>query len=216
MVYSHVPSFYDVVVERLDEAFGLKPFCYSQLDGAVTVVVFNRYFVAMTISEERVKRLVEQFSQPLTVIAADVRVRLVWDFNLPVAVIDARHEPPVLMQSSVGSLGNVLRVSTKIDHPLIRQLFDIYPDRGSDAAIDEMLNGQHGKEFADVFADYQEEKQAGTLMWGADDLASFVVKSRTCFEDDELAIAAIFPADIGDNGHALATFGIPWRYFAPL
>ena len=170
----------------------------------------------MTISEDRVKRLVEQFSEPLTVIAADVRDRLVWDFNLPVAVIDARLEPPVLMHSSVGSLGNVLRVSTKIDHPLIRQLFDIYPDRGPDAAIDEMLNGQHGNEFADVFADYQEEKKAGTLMWGADDLASFVVKSRTCFEDDELAIAAVFPADLGDNGHALATFGIPWRYFTPL
>lgn len=187
-----------------------------QLDGVVTVVVSNRYFVPMTISEERVKRLVEQFSQPLSVIAADVRVRLVWDFSLPVAVIDARQEPPVLMQSSVGSLGNVLRVSTKIDHPLIRQLFDIYPDRGPDAAIEEMLSGQHGKEFADVFADYQDEKQAGTLMWGADDLASFVVKSRTCFEDDELAIAAVFPADVGENGHALATFGIPWRYFTSL
>ena len=186
------------------------------IDRALTAVVFKRYFVGMTISEDRVKRLVEQFSQPLTVIAADVRERLVWDFNLPVAVIDARLEPPVLMQSSVGSLGNVLRVSTKIDHPLIRQLFDIYPDRGPDAAIDEMLNGQHGNEFADVFADYQEEKKAGTLMWGANDLASFVVKSRTCFEDDELAIAAVFPADLGDNGHALATFGIPWRYFTPL
>ena len=112
----------------------------------------------MTISEDRVKRLVEQLSEPLAVVAADVRKRLVWDFNLPVAVIDARQEPPVLMQSSVGSLGNVLRVSTKIDHPLIRQLFDIYPDRGSDAAIDEMLNGQHGKEFAEVFDEYQEDK----------------------------------------------------------
>ena len=170
----------------------------------------------MTISEDRVKRLVEQLSEPLAVVAADVKKRLVWDFNLPVAVIDARQEPPVLMQSSVGSLGNVLRVSTKIDHPLIRQLFDIYPDRGSDAAIDEMLNGQHGKEFAEVFDEYQEEKKAGTLMWGADDLAGFVVKSRTCFEDDELAIAAVFPAEKGDNGHALATFGIPWRYFTTL
>ena len=167
----------------------------------------------MTISEERVKRLVEELSDPLRVVAADVKKRLVWDFNLPVAVIDARHEPPVLTQSSVGSLGNVLRVSTKIDHPLIRQLFDLYPDRGSDAAIDEMLNGQNGQEFSDVFDEYQEEKKAGTLMWGADDLASFVVKSRTCFEDDELAIAAVFPVDTGDNGHALATFGIPWRYF---
>ena len=167
----------------------------------------------MTISEDRVKRLVEQLSEPLTVIAADVRGRLVWDFNLPVAVIDARHEPPVLMRSSVGSLGNVLRVSTKIDHPLMRKLFDIYPDRGPDAAIDEMLNGKDGKEFADVFSDYQEEKKVGTLMWGADELASFVVKSRTWFEDDEMAIAAVFPTDSGDNGHALATFGIPWRYF---
>ena len=192
----------------------LKFFLFFQLDGVLTAVVANRYFVCMTISEDRVKRLVEQLSEPLTVIAADVRERLVWDFNLPVAVIDARHEPPVLMQSSVGSLGNVLRVSTKIDHPLIRQLFNIYPDRGSDAAIDEMLNGQDGKEFSDVFADYQEERKAGTLMWGADDLASFVVKSRTCFEDDELAIAAVFPTDSGDNGHALATFGIPWRYFS--
>ena len=167
----------------------------------------------MSISEERVKRLVEELSDPLRVVAADVKKRLVWDFNLPVAVIDARHEPPVLTQSSVGSLGNVLRVSTKIDHPLIRQLFDLYPDRGSDAAIDEMLNGQNGQEFSDVFDEYQEEKKAGTLMWGADDLASFVVKSRTCFEDDELAIAAIFPVGAGDSGHALATFGIPWRYF---
>ena len=90
----------------------------------------------MTISEDRVKRLVEELFDPLAVVAADVKKRLIWDFNLPVAVIDARHQPPVLIQSSVGSLGNVLRVSTKIDHPLIRQLFDLYPDRGSDAAID--------------------------------------------------------------------------------
>ena len=167
----------------------------------------------MTISEDRVKRLVEELSDPLAVIAADLKMRLVWDFNLPVAVIDARQQPPVLIQSSVGSLGNVLRISTKIDHPLIRQLFDLYPDRGSDAAINEMVNGQNGNEFSDVFDEYQEEKKAGTLMWGADDLATFVVKSRTCFEDDELAIAAVFPTYTGDNGHALATFGIPWRYF---
>ena len=182
----------------------------------LTAVVLNRYFVRMTISEDRVKQLVEQLSEPLTVIAADVKERLIWDFSLPVAVIDARRDPPLLTQASVGSLGNVLRVSTKIDHPLIRQLFDIYPDRGPDAAIDEMLNSKYGKEFADVFDDYQEEKKAGTLMWGADDLASFVVKSRTCFEDDELAIAAIFPAETGDSGHALATFGIPWQYFTAL
>ncbi len=191
-------------------------FYECQTDGPVTVDVSNCYFMSMTISEDRVKRLVEDLSDPLAVIAADVRNRLAWDFSLPVAVIDARQEPPVLTQSSVGSLGNVLRVSTKIDHPLIRQLFDLYPDRGSDAAIDEMLNGQNGQEFSDVFDEYQEEKKAGTLMWGADDLASFVVKSRTCFEDDELAIAAVFPADTGDNGHALATFGIPWRYFTVL
>ncbi len=191
-------------------------FYECQTDGPVTVDVSNCYFMSMTISEDRVKRLVEDLSDPLAVIAADVRKRLAWDFSLPVAVIDARQEPPVLTQSSVGSLGNVLRVSTKIDHPLIRQLFDLYPDRGSDAAIDEMLNGQNGQEFSDVFDEYQEEKKAGTLMWGADDLASFVVKSRTCFEDDELAIAAVFPADTGDNGHALATFGIPWRYFTVL
>ena len=186
---------------------------FSRFDEAVTVLVSNCYFISMTISEDRVKRLVEELFDPLAVVAADVKKRLIWDFNLPVAVIDARHQPPVLIQSSVGSLGNVLRVSTKIDHPLIRQLFDLYPDRGSDAAIDEMLNGQNGQEFSDVFDEYQEEKKAGTLMWGADDLASFVVKSRTCFEDDELAIAAIFPVDAGDSGHALATFGIPWRYF---
>ena len=189
------------------------PFLFCQIAGAVTVVVSNCYFVLMTISEDRVKRLVEELSDPLAVIAADVKNRLVWDFSLPVAVIDAREEPPVLTQASIGSLGNVLRVSTKIDHPLIRQLFDLYPDRGSDAAIEEMLNGQNGKEFSDVFEEYQEEKKAGPLMWGADDLASFVVKSRTCFEGDELAIAAVFPTDTGDNGHALATFGIPWRYF---
>ena len=59
-------------------------FCCSEFDKALTAVVFKRYFVGMTISEDRVKRLVEQLSQPLTVIAADVRERLVWDFNLPV------------------------------------------------------------------------------------------------------------------------------------
>ncbi len=167
----------------------------------------------MSISEDQVKALVEQMSEPLTVIASDVKSRLIWDLNHPVAVIDARHQPPVLIQSKVGTLGNVLRVSTKIDHPLIRRLFEIYPDRGTDSAIEEMLSGPNGTEFAAIFNEYQEEKKAGTLMWGADDLASFVVKSRTCFEDDELAIAAIFPAESEEDGHALATFGIPWKYF---
>ncbi len=167
----------------------------------------------MSISEDQVKRLVEQMSEPLALVAAEVRTKLVWDLNFPVAVIDARQEPPFLTQSSVGTLGSVLRVSTKIDHPLIRQLFSIYPDRGSEAAVEEMLNGQNGDEFAVIFDEYLDEKKAGPLMWGADDLASFVVKSRNCFEDDELAIAAVFPAEMGEEGHALATFGIPWRYF---
>ncbi|MDB4336248.1 hypothetical protein N9996_01530 [Synechococcus sp. AH-603-M21] len=35
----------------------------------------------MTISEDSVKRLVEQFSQPLTVIAADVRERIIMQFQ---------------------------------------------------------------------------------------------------------------------------------------
>jgi hypothetical protein len=168
----------------------------------------------MAISEEQIKRLVERSQHQLKPIANEARGTLAWTLNLPVAVIDSRTEEPVVVQSAVGALGGVLRVSTFIDHPLIQRLFSLYDDRGAEGAIEELLNDDEvSEEFAGVFDEYQAEKKAGKLMWGASDLTRFVMKSQNCFEDDELAVVAVLPAEAGDEGHQIATFGLPWRFF---
>ena len=49
----------------------------------------------------------------------------------------------------------------------------------------------------------------GSPLWSASDAASFVVKSKEAFDDQELAIVALLPG----NPYDLVSFGIPWAFY---
>ena len=93
---------------------------------------------------ERVQQLCSEHGQQLKGLALDVCSHGRWDMNLPVAVIDARKTPHRFHISAVGTIGNILRVSTTADNPLMQQLFDLYEQQGSDAALEHMLKSSIG------------------------------------------------------------------------
>ena len=155
---------------------------------------------------ERVQQLCEDHAEDLRSLAIDLGGHRQWDLSLPVAVIDARTERRRFHISVVGTIGNVVRVSTTIDHPLMQQLFELIQTRSDDSALELMLsNADYGDEFAAVFEMYREERRSGAPLWSASDAASFVVKSKEAFDDRELAVVALLPGD----PHAVVTFGIP-------
>lgn len=159
---------------------------------------------------ERVQNLCSEHSKELKGLAVDVCAHARWDMNLPVAVIDARKTPHRFHISAVGTIGNILRVSTTADNPLMQQLFDLYEERGTDGALEHMLNDEeNGDEFAQLFETYKEERRMGSPLWSASDAASFVVKSKEAFDDQELAIVALLPG----NPYDLVSFGIPWAFY---
>lgn len=162
------------------------------------------------IDQDAVQRLCVQHEDQLRALAQQVSKRLSWDLSLPVGVIDARTGSHKFHTVGAGGVGNVVRMSTAIDHPLMKRLFDLIPDRGDEAAVEELINDEEvGEEFAQVFSDYQKERKGKAPLWGSDDATAFVTKSRTAFEDDELAVVALLPG----SPHKILTFGIPWRHY---
>lgn len=159
---------------------------------------------------ERVQQLCEEHDADLRSLALKVSEHRQWDLTLPVAVIDARSDRRRFHVTAVGTIGNVVRVSTTIDHPLMQQLFDLVQTRGDDSALELMFNSaENSEEFAAVFEMYREERRGGSPLWSASDAASFVVKSKEAFDDHELAIMALLAGD----PHHVVTFGIPLDYF---
>lgn len=144
------------------------------------------------------------------VLAQKVSAFSAWDFNHPVGVIDARTGTHKFQITSVGTIGTVVRMSSTLDHPLMQRLFELIPDRGDEAAIEELINDEEvGEEFASVFSEYQEERRGGAPLWSADDATAFVNKSREAFEDKEIAIVALLPGD----PHQLVTFAVPLFHY---
>ena len=159
---------------------------------------------------ERVQQLCEDHAEDLRSHAINVAEHRQWDLTLPVAVIDARSDRRRFHVTAVGTIGNVVRVSTTIDHPLMQQLFKLIQTRSDDSALALMLSDADcGEEFAAIFEMYREERSGGAPLWSASDAASFVVKSKQAFDDRELAIVALLPSD----PHDVVTFGIPLRYY---
>lgn len=159
---------------------------------------------------ERVQRLCEDHAEDLGSLAVNIGGHRQWDLDLPVAVIDARSQRRRFHISAVGTIGNVVRVSTTIDHPLMQQLFELTQTRSDESALEQMLShADNGKEFAAVFEMYREERRSGAPLWSASDAASFVVKSKQAFDDRELAVVALLPGD----PHEVVTFGIPLGYY---
>ena len=97
---------------------------------------------------ERVQQLCEDHAEDLRDLAIEVGAHRQWDLTLPVAVIDARSDRRRFHVTAVGTIGNVVRVSTTIDHPLMQQLFELIQTRSDQSALELMLsNADYGEEF---------------------------------------------------------------------
>lgn len=155
-----------------------------------------------------VQEILATVKNELIELGSQVRAHDAWGLNLPVGVIDARKgSSPTFHVCSVGSIGNVLKISTTVDDPLMQQLFQIYQDKGEEEALNEMMNGENAEEFSQIFSEYQTERKSGKLVWGASDASAFVVKSKDCYSDGEVALVIMHT----ENGRdALITCGVPW------
>lgn len=159
---------------------------------------------------QRVQQLCEDHETQLRDLATNVATHQCWDLTLPVAVVDARTDRRQFHITAVGTIGNVVRVSTTIDHPLMQELFELVQSHSDDSALELMLSSEdRGTEFAEVFEMYREERRGGAPLWSASDAASFVVKSKEAFDDRELAIVALLPGD----PHDIVTFGVPLGFY---
>ena len=142
---------------------------------------------------KRVQQLCRH-SKELKGLALDVCSHGRWDMNLPVAVIDARKTPHRFHISAVEPSATSW-VSTTADHPLMQQLFELYESRALMLPW-RTCSDESGDEFAQLFDTYKEERRLGSPLWSASDAASFVVKSKGAFDDQELAIVALLPESL--------------------
>ena len=126
--------------------------------------------------ERQVQDLCDEHKASLKGLVELVGAQKQWDLSLPVAVIDARSRPHQFHLVAVGSIGNVLRISVHVDHPLMRELFVRYEDMGAESAIEHMINfHEEAEEFSQLFSMFQEERRGSAKpMWSADDAAKFV------------------------------------------
>lgn len=161
--------------------------------------------------ERQVQDLCNEHKASLKGLAELVKDQGQWDLSLPVAVIDARERPHQFHLVAVGSIGNVLKISTYGSHRLMVQLYELYQDRGAEGALEWMLNeSPDAEEFSEVFAIHQQERnEGGKPMWSSDDAAKFCKKSRDAFADKEIAVAALLPGE----PYELMTFGIPTSFY---
>lgn len=104
-----------------------------------------------------IQALVESVRDELADIARKAEAHASWSLALPVAVIDARKPPTRVHETAIGTIGSVLRISRTVDHPLIQQLFVLHEEVGPENALQLLLNGEDGEEFAELWDEYREE-----------------------------------------------------------
>ena len=136
-----------------------------------------------------------------------------WSLDIPTVVLDGRTTDTKAISVTVGTINSALTVSHGADHPLIRQWMELIPDRGAEAAIEEMLNNDEiGAEFAEAYEELRtERKERGTAIWTIADSTDFVMRSKDAFDRREISCVAIMPPELGDEeaSHRCATFC--WR-----
>ena len=165
-------------------------------------------------SRARIQALLQELRQPLSAVAAAMEAQAGWDLSLPVAVIDARRRPAQLIESRVGTINSVLKVSMSISAPALQRFFELLGRLDFQAAFEICAaDPDSGEAFVEAFEAYRQERaEQGKAMWSLEDSTAFVLKSRECFADHELPLVALLPAE-AEEGAAIFTFGVPLSYF---
>ena len=155
-----------------------------------------------------IRRLISELRDEMSEAGRELRNRSSWDLQCPVVVIDARIIPNRVVKTSVRGITGAIATSNVIDDPLMRSFLDRFREVGADEALDEFLEGPEGERFAELWDTYNDEAQLqGLAVWSHSDAAKFVIKSKTCFDDGQLACVAITSAD-QRNAHDVLTFSV--------
>ena len=139
--------------------------------------------------------------------AQKLKAREAWDFTCPCVVMDGRSDVVKVSVIGVGSVGNVVPASAAIDSPEVREWLAIATEKGAEAAFAEIFDGpeDRAERFSEAYDQLREERESGVKgLWSADDLSSFVSKSRAAYPN-ALGAIAVLPGD-GEQSHSVLTF----------
>ena len=144
-----------------------------------------------------------------TFVEAAIRLKAVdsWDFSCPCVVLDGRSDQVKAVVVGVGSIGNHVPTSAAIDSPEVKEWLRIASEKSPEVAFAEMLNGDEdrARRFNEAYERLIEERQTGIKgLWSADDLSSFVSKSRAAFPNS-LSAVALLPGQKGQS-HSILMF----------
>jgi len=155
-----------------------------------------------------VRRLITELREDMSEAGRELRNRSVWDLQCPVVIIDARTDPNTVVRTSVRGITGAIATSNVIDDPLMRSFLERFREVGADEALDEFLQGSEGDRFAELWDTYNEEAHLqGLAVWSHSDAAKFVLKSKSCFDDGQLACVAITSGDRRES-HDVLTFSV--------
>ena len=155
-----------------------------------------------------VRQLITELRDDMSEAGRELRNRSAWDLQCPVIVIDARNHPSRVVRTSVRGITGTIATSNVIDEPLMRSFLERFREVGADEALDEFMHGSEAERFAELWDIYNDEAhQQGLPVWSHSDAAKFVLKSKSCFGDGQLACIAI-TKDGDRDAHAVLTFSV--------
>ena len=155
-----------------------------------------------------VRQLITELRDDMSEAGRELRNRSAWDLQCPVVIIDARNHPSRMVRTSVRGITGAIATSNVIDEPLMRSFLERFREVGADEALDEFMHGSEAERFAELWDIYNDEAhQQGLPVWSHSDAAKFVLKSKSCFDDGQLACIAI--TNDGDrDALAVLTFSV--------
>ena len=155
-----------------------------------------------------VRRLISELRDDMSEAGRELRNRSTWDLQCPIVIIDARTNPHRIVRTSVRGVTGAIATSNVIDDPLMRSFLERFREVGADEALDEFMHGSEAERFAELWDIYNDEtQQQGLAVWSHSDAAKFVLKSKSCFDDGQLACIAITKAH-DREAHDVLTFSV--------
>ena len=155
-----------------------------------------------------VRQLISALRDDMSEAGRELKNRSAWDLQCPIVIIDARTNPHRIVRTSVRGITGAIATSNVIDDPLMRSFLERFREVGADEALDEFMHGSEAERFADLWDIYNDEtQQQGLAVWSHSDAAKFVLKSKSCFDEGQLACIAITKAH-DREAHDVLTFSV--------
>ena len=155
-----------------------------------------------------VRQLISALRDDMSEAGRELKNRSAWDLQCPIVIIDARTNPHRIVRTSVRGITGAIATSNVIDDPLMRSFLERFREVGADEALDEFMHGSEAERFAELWDIYNDEtQQQGLAVWSHSDAAKFVLKSKSCFDEGQLACIAITKAHDRD-AHDVLTFSV--------